>query len=240
MLSRIGVIGDVHAEHEHLRAALEYLQSIGVDEVVCTGDVVDGKGDLEACIDLLRLHKVATVRGNHDRWLLQNKARHVPDAHTRDTLSPCALKFLQALPSEMSLPTVLGPLMLCHGVGSDDLQKVWPGTSRMPAERSRSLDRIIERGQARLMINGHVHYRTMIHFTGLTLVNAGTLRGDHHPGFSIIDLECREVFAYEFEPEVHLVRRLPMLPASGHRVFENTQHFDGAWTPITLYAAADP
>ncbi len=236
MHRRIGIIGDVHAEHRHLDAALTYMASIGVDTIVCTGDLADGRGDLAACVELLQAHAVHTVRGNHDRWVLQGKARHVRDAHLLADLRDHVVAYLANLPQEIHVPTSLGLLKLCHGVGSNDLQKVWPGSERMPAERSTHLDDIIATGEYQLMVNGHMHYRTLIHFDALALLNAGTLRGDHHPGFSVLDLEENIVRGFELEPQIHEVKALSLTPERHTRVFTNTQHFDGDWEPVTLYA----
>ena len=81
MLHKIGIIGDVHAQHRYLETALHYLVEQNVDTIVCTGDLVDGEGDVNACIRLLQAFNVHTVRGNHDRWILQHKVRHLPNAH---------------------------------------------------------------------------------------------------------------------------------------------------------------
>jgi predicted phosphodiesterase len=207
-----------------------------VDTILCTGDLVDGAGDVDACVELLRSHDVQTVRGNHDRWVLEEKARHIPHAHRLQDLSDTVVAFLHSLPPHITLQTQSGPLMLCHGVGANDLQKIWPGTERMPAERSPRLDQIIADGDYNLMINGHVHYRTLIHFDALTLLNAGTLRGDHHPGFGLLDLTENTVHGFELQPSVHEVKTLSLKPTPQVRVFKNTQHFDDNWQPVTLYA----
>ena len=47
---------------------------LGVDQIVCTGDLPDGTGDLEESCRLLQKN-VLTVRGNHDRWLLDGVKR---------------------------------------------------------------------------------------------------------------------------------------------------------------------
>ncbi len=236
MVKRIGIVGDVHAEHRHLDMALEHLAQLNVDTILCTGDLADGSGDIDACVELLQDHNVQTVRGNHDRWVLQDKARHVANAHLLSELSDVVVDYLSSLPPQLNIDTDAGPLMLCHGVGTNDLQKVWPGTQRMPVERSRKLDDIIAAGDYPLMINGHVHYRTIIHFDAMTLLNAGTLRGDHHPGFSVLDLEQNTVCGFELQPNAHQVRCHSLHESSAKCRFKNTQHFDGAWQPVTLYA----
>ncbi|RZO29019.1 MAG: metallophosphoesterase, partial [SAR116 cluster bacterium] len=47
-MERIGIIGDVHAEHRRLETALRVLKDEQVDVVLCTGDLADGRGDLDA------------------------------------------------------------------------------------------------------------------------------------------------------------------------------------------------
>lgn len=235
MYKRIGIIGDVHAEDVHLEQALDFLREADVEVLLCTGDIVDGRGDVNRCCELLAEHNVKTVRGNHDRWVLESKARHVPNAHMIEDLGAHTLDFIRGLPTQMSIDTPNGQLMLCHGVADNDLQKIWPGTERMPVERSTKLDEIIASGAYRYMINGHVHYRTMIHFHSLTLLNAGTIRGDHRPGFSILDCTDNTLTGFEFYPELQQVRQ-HCLTEHEHQIFGDTQDFEGDWKPVTLYA----
>ncbi|MDA0273253.1 MAG: metallophosphoesterase, partial [Proteobacteria bacterium] len=112
-IRKLGVIGDVHAEHHRLEAALEHLGSLETDAIVCTGDIVDGVGCPNESIKLLNHSEVFTVRGNHDRWILEDKARHIEDAHSVDDLSEASLSYLNALPSQVTLDTIRGKLLLC-------------------------------------------------------------------------------------------------------------------------------
>ena len=231
----LGVIGDVHAEHERLLSALVHLENLGVDAIVCTGDIVDGRGSPDRCIELLQDANVLTVRGNHDRWLLEHKARHVPEAHLHSDISESSVNYLQSLPSQIEVSTMLGELLLCHGIADDDLKKIWPGTERMEVERSKTLDDIISTGNFRYVINGHMHFRTLIHFPELTLINAGTLKGEHWPGFSIINFETEIISAYEFQDDQTQLVKEHKLRDSNHTVWENTQAFSGGWDPVRLF-----
>lgn len=235
MVSRLGIIGDVHAEDALLQTAIAHLLDAGVDALVCTGDIVDGTGDADRCCALLAENGVYTVRGNHDRWLIEGKVRHIPDAHLAENLLPETQAFLTGLPTQITLSTLNGPLLLCHGVANNDLQKVWPGTEHMPIDRCSTLDQIIASGAYSYMINGHVHYRTMINFEQLTLLNAGTLKNRHRPGFSILDCETETLCGFEFLPSVSKVQELA-LQHPERRVFKDTRDFDGEWQPVTLYA----
>lgn len=236
LVRRLGVIGDLHAEHRRLAQVLDWFSGQEIDAIVCTGDVADGRGCIEESCRLLDAAGVQVVAGNHDRWLLQNKVRHVPGAHAREALSPHALDFLQALPRTRAIDTLSGRLLLCHGIAENDMAKIWPGSSRLPVERSECLDSIIASGDYRYLINGHLHYRVLIDFERLLVMNAGTLRGVY-AGVSIMDFDADAVrsFAVTDEEPPRLVAEQSLSPSAPRRVWRNTQCFDGDWEPVTLY-----
>ena len=235
---RVGLIGDVHAEHRRLDVVLGFFAGAGIDTVCCTGDLADGVGDVDACCNLLADAGALAVAGNHDRWLLGNRMRSVPHAHRLSDLDDASHGYIASLPPTRTVQTPLGPALLCHGVGENDMRKVWPGSVRMPIERSPELDGLIARGETRFVINGHLHYRIIVNFDELTLLNAGTLKGDHRPGVSILDFDAGIVSAFEFDANLalHRVAERP-IQDEGRRIWRNTQEFDSGWTPVTLYAA---
>ncbi len=177
------------------------------------------------------------MAGNHDRWLLADRMRGVPHAHDRTQLDAATLDYLSALPAMRHFATPLGDALLCHGVGDNDLRKVWPGSPRMPVERSVELDALIARDETRWVINGHLHYRVIVNFERLTVLNAGTLKGEHRPGVSIVDFEGGTATAFEYSADgaLHCVAER-LLRDEGCRIWRDTQEFDGDWTPVTLYA----
>ncbi len=236
-ISRIGLIGDVHAQHALLEATLSFFARAGVDCIVCTGDLADGTGSLDVCCDLLDACSALVVAGNHDRWLTSNRMRNVPQAHQRGDVSEESLAYLARLPATRKLRTTVGDVLLCHGVADNDLRKVWPGSPRMPAERSPELDSIIADGDTRLVLNGHTHYRVIVNFEVLTLINAGTLKGEHRPGVSILDLDDDVATAFEFDANLGLgaVAEHRIHDPANRRVWKDTQEFDGRWNPVVLY-----
>jgi predicted phosphodiesterase len=240
IITRLGVIGDVHAEDIRLELALNHLQANGVDQIICTGDVVDGIGCPERSLQLLQAHGVQTVRGNHDRWLLENRVRHIDHAHEQVNFKDASLAYLNSLPSAIELDTLKGRLLLCHGIGNNDLQKIWPGSARMPPIRSRELDRLIKARRYQYVINGHLHFRTMIHFEAMTLINAGTLKGEQWPGFMQIDFAKDTVTSFKFSqltdnPRIELAKHLPLGPGPEHTIWRDTQAFSGDWQPLALH-----
>ena len=245
---RIGVIGDVHAQDQRLATAIDTLLQAGADVLLCTGDLSDGDGDLTRCCELITQHNVLCVRGNHDRWLLDDRVRHVDLAHHREDLCATSLGFLQGLPTQRRVRTCEGDLLLCHGVLDNDLAKIWPGSQRMPAETDATLDALIQHGQFRWLINGHMHYRVVLDFPGLTLINAGTLNPGHRPGVSLLDIPNNDIQVFEFGPneptdiqnqqplshELYPLKTVPLMDDTRPR-WRNSQDFDGSVVPHTLY-----
>ncbi len=235
MVCRLGVIGDVHSEHERLDAVLDWFAGQRLDAVICTGDVADGRGCINRTCGLLRQGRVLTVAGNHDRWLLENRVRHVAHAHRREELDPANLEFLETLPPTREIDTAAGRLLLCHGIGRNDLGKVWPGTARSEVKRSSELDALLAAGRHRFVINGHLHFRVLIDFADALVINAGTLKGER-AGVAILDLVEETVSAFHLEsgrtPRAGSVHGLG--GGHGRRVWRNTAEFDGSWDPVLL------
>ena len=123
---RLGLIGNVHAEDEALKLVIDDLERRGVNALLCVGDIADGSGDVNRTCALLEDHRVITVAGNHNRWLLSDELRDTPGATVPRSLNARSRAFLDRLPTTLRLTTVRGQLLLCHGVGDDDMSAVKP------------------------------------------------------------------------------------------------------------------
>lgn len=186
MIRTFGAIGDIHAEDEHLAAALAHLTD--VDAVLSVGDIVDGRGDLERCVQLLRARDVLAVRGNHERWFIDGKARTLPHAHIADDVSDAAREYLAQLPPTRALDTVAGSLLLCHGVGDDDMIRLLTDDAPSALAENDALQKVLASGFD-LMVCGHTHRPMVRTLFGLVVINAGTLHYGDNPGFVRVDLE---------------------------------------------------
>jgi predicted phosphodiesterase len=71
MPSRLALISDQHANDAAFRAALEDIERIGVDDIVCLGDVAQGGDEPAATLDRLAALRCDTVLGNADGFLLE-------------------------------------------------------------------------------------------------------------------------------------------------------------------------
>jgi putative phosphoesterase len=201
-LRRIGIIGDIHAEDVLLEAALNFFAGENLDAIFCVGDVVDGAGNANRCCELLRQFSVLTVRGNHDRWMLENTMRDLHDATVREELTSNNLSFLRSLSSTRSLQTNAGNLLLCHGMGENDMQEIKPHDEGYALQFKDELQRLMCEKTVRFVVAGHTHQRMVRDFGGLIVINAGTLFRIRQPCVATADFGERWVQSHDFEDGV--------------------------------------
>lgn len=194
MLTRIGILGDVHGEDARLQAALQWLRARKVERVLCVGDVADGNGDAaraNRCCTLLREFDVQTVRGNHDRWLLNGEMRDLDGAVNLADLSASSVEWLRALPLELPFETVAGPLLLCHGVGANDMNKLTPADTGYALEVNEDLQQLMWGGTFRFGVGGHTHQRMVKRCGDLVWINPGALPTWSGPCFVMADFGAK-------------------------------------------------
>ena len=193
--ARLLMLGDVHAESESVQRVLDHADAhLGVDASLCVGDIVDGVGDADATLEILRERGVITVAGNHERGVLHDEMRHL--ANCTPTLRPENRAMLEGLPRTLRLPTIAGGAILCHAVGEDD-ESFLRSTTRGYDLQIEALRELMLDPSVQYMLAGHTHERMVRRFQGLVVVNAGTLRRDDSPGFIVVDFERKLVRCFD-------------------------------------------
>lgn len=192
---RIGLIGDVHAEDENLRVTLDaFSREHRVDRVLCTGDLVDGLGDVDRTCTMLREANALVVRGNHDRWIRSDEMRTLPHAHRMTELAVDTIAMLKGLPPTASFDIPGGKLLLCHGVGRNDMCRLGPDDRGYAISSNEDLLAILFDPSVKMMVGGHTHRPMLRRFergggkSPLFVVNPGTLAREHEPGFAVVHL----------------------------------------------------
>jgi len=208
VIRRVGLIGDVHAEDEALAFALRELGRMGAETLLQVGDIADGPGDLSRAVALLREHRVLAVRGNHDRWLLGNQLRDLPHAQAHAAVAPEVMEYLSQLPATREFRSPRGHVLLCHGLGTNDMVGVKPDCEGYDISSNTELQTLISERRYRFVMNGHTHRAMLRTFGPLSIVNAGTLLRDCERAFTFVDFERGELVRYRhvagtrFSPEV--------------------------------------
>lgn len=193
--TRVGVIGDIHTEFEALAWALSVLAAEKVELVLATGDVSDGPyhgdGVNRAC-EILEQAGVVTVLGNHDRWLLDNTMRDFPDATELDELDKHAREYLKALPPTREVDTPHGRLLLCHGLGPDDMATLYPHDRGPDLTGNAALQELLRAGSYRYVVGGHTHRRMVRTIDNVTFINAGAIKETREPCCLVLDFALGE------------------------------------------------
>lgn len=191
--ARAGVIGDIHTETDTLSWALSVLSAEGAEHIFATGDIADGpqhgEGVNRAC-RLLRDGNVQTVLGNHDRWLLDSAMRDFPDATFLDELDAAARDYLRNLPATREVETPHGLLLLCHGLGPDDMATLYPHDRGAELSANAPLQALLLAGRYRYVVGGHTHRRMVRKIDETTFINAGAIRETREPCCLLLDFEA--------------------------------------------------
>jgi predicted phosphodiesterase len=200
MLRRVGLIGDIHCEVARLKQVLDLFRCSEVETVLAVGDIADGPGDLTEACQLLENAGVLVVAGNHERWLLAGEMRDLPDATPLSAVSEQARRYLTALPKTRIFESPRGSVLLCHGLGDDDMASVRPSHDEVALHANVALCELLRSRPARFVINGHSHRPMLRTIEGLTILNAGTLHPKHRPVCSIADFEAGHVQLFDVFP----------------------------------------
>lgn len=110
MVTLLGLISDVHGDFAALQDALRELERLGVDEVLCAGDLLDWGPSPGRCIELLRTRGIPCVRGNHDFIDAGGELVDVPRF-----LDAAAVAFIDSLPRTIERTIAGVRLVVTHG-----------------------------------------------------------------------------------------------------------------------------
>ncbi len=165
---RLGVISDIHGDFESLERAWGHLFA-AVDRVVCAGDLVDYGPDPDRVIAFLAEHRVASIRGNHDRWALR-RGPHGVDEFGGATPSQTSLEALASLPTHALVADMACVGVIVHGSPQSDMEFVQPYT-----HDAEVLDRYLTELSADLLIYGHTHEPAWHRSSKGLVVNPGSI-----------------------------------------------------------------
>ncbi len=102
---KYAIITDIHSNLEALTSVFERIDALGVDEVICLGDLVGYHANPNECVKLIRDRGVRCITGNHDRAAAGLKepvyfgeAARRAILWTRRELTEDSRRFLKGLP----------------------------------------------------------------------------------------------------------------------------------------------
>jgi len=196
---RVAVLSDIHSNVTALRAVLEDVERVGVDELWVSGDTFGYYPWAADTFTMLTATQtigvLIGVLGNHDSWVVRGEttppgvvgaiARH--NAGDLAENAPDALRWLAELAPLQRMCRAGRTVTIAHGTPADALD------GRYYPDDERTYDWLP--GRDEVLILGQTHYplvrRTV---RGGLLVNPGSVGqsrdGNPMPSWAVLDLEC--------------------------------------------------
>ena len=184
---RLAVVSDIHGNLRALEAVHARIKESSPDIVVNLGDCVSGPLWPEETTQYLIAENWPTVRGNHDRVLIEPPDSRLEDidAFARRCLSGTSLTWLSTLPATLLLAS---EILLCHGSPDNDetfLLEEDGGNHFYPSGEEQ-VRRKLGRSDAKLILCGHTHTPRVVHLSDSQLIlNPGSVGVQAFPGLTV-------------------------------------------------------
>lgn len=169
--TRVAFISDLHANVVALDAVLADIDRLGVDAIVCLGDIVDLGAQPNELLARLAERGVQSIQGNHDP--LDEHPPHPRlleiESWTQAVLEPASLAMLASLPERLTLD-LDGVTVLCvHGSPRSDTDQILAVTPRQ------TLEEWIGDAKFDVMVGGHTHVQLLRRLDERVIVNVGSV-----------------------------------------------------------------
>jgi putative phosphoesterase len=170
---RLGLISDIHADLDNLTAALALLDGMGVDAILCAGDLIERGQGGDAVIALIRTREIPCVKGNHEHIALYKQESLArtgrPDGLGYRPLRLESIDFIRSLPDTDRFDANGQTVLLAHATPWDDFSYVYP------LSRPELFRRIAREADADVVILGHTHVPMLARVGATVIVNPGSV-----------------------------------------------------------------
>ena len=196
---RLALFGDIHGNLKALDAVLAAIADAGIEDAVCTGDIVLRGLEPEECINRVRDTGWPIVGGNTDRRVANKKLKDDTELRgmrpgtrtwTRAVLPDSDADWLLALPAMVGVD--LGPhrVVIIHGD-----RTVPPGKVRHDAG-DEEIVAMMDALSADVLVVAHTHAPMIREVKGRLVVNAGSVGegtdDDHRPTWALLEVDRKD------------------------------------------------
>ncbi len=190
----MALISDIHGNYTALKAVLEVIDSLSIDEVYCLGDVVGYYTQINECCNEIRKRNIKSVIGNHDWYMIAGsfcpRSNSVNDClkYQKQIITEENLAWLKTLPVFMTV----GNLSLLHGGWGDPIDEYVE-----PSEE------YFSKVDGRYFASGHTHRQIVKQFREKIYCNPGSVGqprdNDPRAAFAIFDGEDFHLRRVEYD-----------------------------------------
>lgn len=162
----IGIISDIHGNYIALNEVLKSLDSLGIKDIYCLGDVVGYYSQVNECCDELRSRNVKCIMGNHDWYMTANsfcpRSKSVNDclAYQKKIITKENLEWISTFPLFRKHDSIF----MVHGGWSDPIDEYLNMTEEY-------FDKI----EGQYFVSGHTHVQIIQKFNSKIYCNPGSV-----------------------------------------------------------------
>lgn len=188
---KIALISDIHGNLAAFRAVWGKIKNYPL--ILFAGDFTGYYPDINPIINQLKIHKVKSILGNHDRYLIAGRLPEnidpsvvAPFRENRRDIFPKSLDILKKLPPNERLEIDGLKIGLFHGSPFNDDEYIFPDS---PLDRFQTLD-------FDLLIMGHTHWPMIKKANRMLIINPGSVGQprdkDPRASFAIFDTKSKQ------------------------------------------------
>lgn len=204
---KFAIFGDIHGNIEALRAAYAAAQAAGAEKIYHLGDLGGYAPFVNEVVAFLGEHGIEGVQGNYDEAVannldhcgckaeepLQEEMAHRSFDWTKSHVSPESKAYLKSLPAEIGFTVEGKKVWLFHATPKKN-NLYW-----FEDRPEKFFQEMAEKGDADVMIYGHIHKPYRKDIGGKVFINAGSVGkpkdGDPRACVAMIDITAGSVNA---------------------------------------------
>jgi putative phosphoesterase len=180
---RIGIISDIHGNYEALKSVLASLDTMGISEIYCLGDVVGYYTQINECCNELIERNIPSLMGNHDWYMASGgfcpRSQSVNDClvYLRKVITDKHMKWLRTF----EIQRFIGDIHMVHGGWTNPIDEYL----RKPTEK------YFAKIKGKIFMSGHTHVQSLHTFGDKVYCNPGSVGqprdNDPRAAFAVYD-----------------------------------------------------
>ena len=193
----IAIISDIHGNYVALQEVLNRIDSMGISEIYCLGDVVGYYSQVNECCDELRKRNIPCVMGNHDWYMASGtdceRSKSVRNcmAYQRKVIKRDNLDWIRSLKTTL----VVHGISMVHGGWKNPIDEYLDPK----AEYFQIID-------GSLFASGHTHIQRIENYGDKSYCNPGSVGqprdGDNRAAFATFDGRDFQLYRVPYDIEV--------------------------------------
>ncbi len=176
-MEKFAVISDIHGNSWALKAVLNDIESRRINAIFNLGDILYGPLDPMGTYDLLKTKQILSIRGNQDRFILDNvsnKGFHETLDYVLEQLDDEVFNYLKNLPFDYKHDF---KIYMCHGTPAKDdeylIEQLFE--THTGIKENENLNSILNQVKERIIFCGHSHQPGFIKTDLKTIINPGSV-----------------------------------------------------------------